>query len=173
MEALVVKICSRCKLSLPKSCFGLNRAKADGVTAYCKACTRARANAKYANNEEYREAKRAKTARHNRTVRQDPKVGDQHRLASKLWQSNNPGYGREAQARKKAYLKQRVPGWSEKKEIAKFYRSCPVGHEVDHIVPLIGDRYGVCGLHVLANLQYLTVKQNSEKSNKWCWEKQK
>ena len=58
----------------------------------------------------------------------------------------------------------RVPGWSETEAIAEFYRNCPDGYEVDHILPLQG--ITVSGLHVLGNLQYLPRSLNRAKRNK-------
>ena len=58
-----------------------------------------------------------------------------------------------------------TPIWAELVEISSYYNSCPEGYHVDHIIPLQGDL--VCGLHVLCNLQYLTVKDNIEKGNKF------
>ena len=49
----------------------------------------------------------------------------------------------------------------EKKEIGKFYKNCPQGYEVDHIIPISKG-----GKHCLNNLQYLTRAQNSRKHNK-------
>ena len=47
-------------------------------------------------------------------------------------------------------------------KINEIYRNCPVGHEVDHIVPLSRG-----GKHHEDNLQYLTVTENRSKGNRW------
>ena len=49
--------------------------------------------------------------------------------------------------------------------IKEFYIHCPIGYEVDHIVPLNGKN--VSGLHTITNLQYLKVSDNRRKSNKF------
>lgn len=56
--------------------------------------------------------------------------------------------------------------WEEKKLIGKFYRNCPDGYEVDHIIPLSKG-----GKHCLSNLQYLTKEENRKKSAKLIWTK--
>lgn len=58
-----------------------------------------------------------------------------------------------------------MPKWADAQAIENFYLKCPEGHHVDHIIPLAGTT--VCGLHVLGNLQYLPIKDNLIKSNKY------
>ena len=49
--------------------------------------------------------------------------------------------------------------------IKEFYSKCPIGYEVDHIIPLNGKT--ISGLHTITNLQYLPIKDNRSKSNKF------
>ena len=53
--------------------------------------------------------------------------------------------------------------YNDKKEIAEFYRNCPEGFHVDHIIPLNGKN--ISGLHTISNLQYLPATENLQKSN--------
>lgn len=55
---------------------------------------------------------------------------------------------------------------SEKQAIKALYNNCPENMVVDHILPLFGKT--ISGLHVLANLQYLTNQENSLKS--WAFD---
>lgn len=59
----------------------------------------------------------------------------------------------------------RTPIWSELDKIRLFYENRPEGMVVDHVIPLQGKT--VSGLHVIGNLQYLTVAQNRHKKNKY------
>jgi hypothetical protein len=65
----------------------------------------------------------------------------------------------------KAEKLKRMPPWANKEAIKQFYRNCPAGYHVDHIIPLRGRK--VSGLHVMENLQYLLAKENLSKGNKF------
>ena len=60
---------------------------------------------------------------------------------------------------------QKTPLWSDLTAITEFYKNCPAGYHVDHIIPLNGKN--VSGLHVVENLQYLPASENIAKSNKF------
>jgi len=65
--------------------------------------------------------------------------------------------------RKHRRTTQQTPKWANLEKIEEFYKNRPEGYHVDHIIPLNGAY--VSGLHVLENLQYLTIEENLKKSN--------
>lgn len=73
---------------------------------------------------------------------------------------------RKADAIKNHKLRKlRIPAWSEQEKIYEFYKNCPDGYHVDHVIPLLGQF--VSGLHVFGNLQYLPAAENIAKRNKY------
>lgn len=69
---------------------------------------------------------------------------------------------------RKLNIRERTPSWSQSNLILKFYKECPEGYHVDHNLPLQGKL--VSGLHVIENLQYLSIEENLKKSNKFIIE---
>jgi hypothetical protein len=92
----------------------------------------------------------------------------------KQYRKENLGYTNSIKKRYKLAKKKRTPAWLTKeqiKEIDSFYilaytktQETGIQHHVDHIIPLQGKN--VSGLHVPWNLQVLTAKENTKKSNK-------
>lgn len=82
----------------------------------------------------------------------------------KEYYENNKHRYRANCAKRKAAKLQQTPKWADLKAIAEFYKNCPEGYHVDHIIPLQGKN--VRGLHTLENLQYLPAVENQKKYNK-------
>lgn len=76
----------------------------------------------------------------------------------------NRNYYNYTNAKRYASKLKATPTWGQE-GIKDFYRNCPKGYHVDHIIPLRGEK--ICGLHVLNNLQYLPAKENMSKGNKY------
>lgn len=81
----------------------------------------------------------------------------------KAWElSNKPALNHRA-ALHRAKKRSATPSWANIAKIKEIYAGCPKGFHVDHIIPLNGKT--VTGLHVEANLQYLSACDNRIKSN--------
>lgn len=59
----------------------------------------------------------------------------------------------------------RIPPWQDKASLMAYYDATPQGMVVDHIIPL--NHPDVSGLHCIQNFQYLTIEDNSRKSNQF------
>jgi len=81
-----------------------------------------------------------------------------YRAASKRNRERHPDRKNADTRARRAAIVIRTPPWAEVKAMRQFYRNCPSGMSVDHVIPLRGRR--VSGLHVLDNLQYLTLQEN-------------
>lgn len=101
----------------------------------------------------------------NREYFQKDVVKQNNKIRQRKFYSDNAPLCRAISAKCRADRNLRIPAWSDLELIKQFYTHCPDGYEVDHIVPLLGEK--VSGLHVLCNLQYLTVAQNRAKHNKF------
>jgi hypothetical protein len=89
---------------------------------------------------------------------------EHHIEVKERWRKNNQKRVNSYKAKRRAAKLNQTPKWADLKAIEEFYKNCPNGMTVDHIIPLQGKN--VRGLHVLENLQYLTKSENSRKRNK-------
>lgn len=99
---------------------------------------------------------------------------DRMNATAKIYRSNNLKRHTARQSKRKASQLQRTPKWADLDAITSFFTACPKGLTVDHVIPLQGKL--VSGLHVLNNLQYLTMAENVSKNNKFDpenWEEPK
>ena len=81
----------------------------------------------------------------------------------KNYQENNLEIWKVYASLRRAKVKEALPKGEQLKNLYSFYKNCPQGYEVDHILPLNNKK--VCGLHCLDNLQYLKISENRSKSN--------
>lgn len=121
-----LRYCSRCTLVKENNEFYYNSNKSDGLSDYCKECSREARKTTYAKNPQ------------------------------KEIHANN--------IRRRRVHELQTPKWANIPAIIKFYNDRPLGMHVDHIYPLNSD--WVCGLHVVENMQYLTIEENLSKNNK-------
>lgn len=170
------KVCPDCKVNKPRSEY---YKKLDTVSYRCKPCTNAETKArkhlydtpehKAANLKITNAWRRDKVAtdpdwvarrRKIKQKRYDKVKASENARRRELYQ--DPDRRARILAHNKR-LKHCTPKWADPVLLRVMYVHCPKGFAVDHIIPLKGEL--VSGLHVPANLQYLTTEENSKKYN--------
>lgn len=149
-----MKTCSKCATEKALADFNKDRQTSDGHKTWCRECCTA-----------YRRDNPEKMKTFGRNWRAKNRLKYNKLLSD--WRKKNPWVDRELKAKRRASIRGQTPVWltkEQRKEIRDFYRHCPPGYEVDHIVPIQGKE--ASGLHVRWNLQYLTKTENLKKSNK-------
>lgn len=150
------KQCGKCLEIKSIEEFYVSISSKDGKQSICKQCSRESSLAYKAIHRKPRVIL-SEEERRSRKIRSD-----------KNWRKNNPG---RVNARRRNYENSKtkaMPSWlsnDQKDEIKRIYELVPIGHHVDHIVPLKGNN--VCGLHVPWNLRYLPALMNLKKGNKF------
>lgn len=186
-----LKTCADCKVEQAAVNYHRDKPRVDGLSPYCKSCTKTRASAQYFQNREKRRAERKTDYEKNKEtykararkwalenkekrreiskkyVKRNPETRYATQTANRL---ANPGlYAAHYKARQTR--KQRaMPVWANTDKISRIYKACAavtrvtgVMHHVDHFYPLKSDF--VCGLHNEFNLRIITASDNLSKSN--------
>ena len=179
-ERRTTKLCNECGEEKELSLFGNNHKSKDGYLNQCKVCCKLKRQALKEGNPEIYEnqLEASRKAKAN--------LSTEHKQASKkAWDEKNKE--RVVQYRKDNYdsvysrvkaVETRIQNlgievsWADKEKILDFYiesvrKTLETGemYEVDHIIPLNGDK--VSGLHVELNLQVILGTDNKKKHKKF------
>ena len=151
------------------------KANSDKTKAHSRAYREANLDKEKTRGKIYREANPNKINTYNKAWRKaNP---DKAKASTKAWQINNPDKLNAYAAKRRAIKLQCTPAWADLEAIKQVYADCEEINiaarlagctekfVVDHIIPLQGTN--VSGLHIAINLQIITQKENSEKSNKF------
>ena len=166
-----MKICRKCLKEKALESFCKDKSSFDGRASSCKECRaiyRKQYNKKEkANIDNYNKAyhKLNKESLNNKRKADRLKNPEKYKKRFSNWSKNNKHLVNERAARKRARIKQQTPVWANLKAIKDFYKKCPEGYHVDHIIPLKGKN--ITGLHIRDNLQYLTASANIRKGNSY------
>lgn len=176
-----MKLCTACRIEKATSEFYKHSGRKDGLTNWCKECSKAKVSAYAAENREtvreWNKASGAKFRANNREREAQRQRAYYHantpvrREAERKWRTANKPTHNKLQAARRARVLKATPNWANHKYIALFYEMARLESErlgvpvhVDHIVPLKSSR--VCGLHCEHNLQLLIAADNLTKSNR-------
>lgn len=179
------KVCRSCGCSLPLASFCKNKQTKDGLSCYCRECSRQKYQEFCSLNPEKIREVSAKTRE---------KTREKRNAYQRAWHARNKEKEREYRIRNKQSLleksaefyrlnkgrydsnasikrrKAQTPPWANQDEIKLIYqaardrsRSSGTPHEVDHIVPLLSKF--VCGLHCEDNLRVIPRTLNRYKAS--------
>lgn len=148
--------CSDCGEIKAASEFYKHPSVGDGHLLNCRECRNRSNRERYARRPETREA----------VKRSQAKISCEKRAEwSRTWKRRNMDTVRADTNARRRRMRRQCPSWADRKAIRAFYRNCPPGYEVDHVIPLRGRN--VSGLHLVENLQYLPALDNRRKGNEY------
>jgi hypothetical protein len=156
----MLKVCAKCGEAKALGSFYNNKRYMDGKSTYCKAC---HASSYYTKDHRRELSQRFRANNSGYHKEWNRANRDKRREYDKRWRSNNKDAVNAKNSSRFHRAKAQKPKWADMSKIREFYRNCPDGYHVDHIIPLRGET--VSGLHVEENLQYLPALDNIKKSN--------
>lgn len=180
-----MKVCTKCKELKPFSMFSKRSSSKDGLQQHCKACkliyqklnpNRKNVVDKYRNaNKELcnqRSMMSQSKKRHYYTQKSLEWVKnnrDRYLEIKRRFYANNSAKEIERVRRRQGRIRQGLNYMNpaEFAEVQGMYDFCKIfkGFEVDHVIPLNGK--SVSGLHVLKNLQVISISNNRSKGAKF------
>ena len=164
-------ICRDCLISKGSCEYYITNKSTGQLRSECKSCSKIRnlpsriKNRKKASDQKkiYRIENVEKIRESNRLYNINNR--DKIKIYQRKHLKENPEYYRNRSAQRRYKSTRATIYQHQKQEIRLFYKNCPLGYHVDHIIPLKGST--VSGLHCLENLQYLPSMENLKKGNKF------
>lgn len=169
-----MKHCARCDTDKAVAEFGKNAGRKDGLSVYCRACTKNYMAGKTYDKDRWASMREQESARNKdyRTRAADRLLPANRERAARR-RKERPDLVNAANKARKAAQRKAIPAWADRAQINTMYRKAKelsaafgVELQVDHVVPLRSKL--VCGLHTPANLQLLAQDLNHAKRN-WSW----
>lgn len=168
------KHCAKCATTKPVLDFGKNAGRPDGLSVYCRPCTKAYMAGKSYDKDRWAERQDAERQR-NRLYREAnaERLNANSRANKARIRKERPDIINARNKMRKAAQRQAIPAWADMAQVRLIYSKAKelsealgVELQVDHVVPLRSRL--VCGLHTPANLQLLAADLNHAKRN-WHW----
>lgn len=131
----------------------------DTSKGMCVDCERERSRIKSLGGYARNKAKNPEKLKHWYAERYEREKEVRKQRARDNYYKNQKAYNARASLRNKELRKRTL----DRDSVIKFYENRPKGMEVDHIIPI--NHPLVCGLHCVANFQYLDPEMNRKKSN--------
>lgn len=167
------KLCKRCACTKPLFEFGPNRGRADGVSVYCRPCTKSYMAGKSYDKDRWlalKEVEQARTARY-RALHRD-RLREKYRSDAARKRAENPAKIREYNIARKHGERRATPPWADHAAMSAVYQEARrlealdgVPRHVGHIIPLKHPL--VCGLHTHTNLRVVLATENMSKHNRF------
>lgn len=167
-----MKSCTQCGELKELTEFGKSKTCVDGTRSYCKTCHSGRKRDWRHRNKKHHNEKSKTWSEANPSKRKDTlrKSNEKRRVEGKAqaakrawWIANREKCIIALKARRES-IRVATPEWVNMVEIRGYYmKASSLRLTVDHIVPI--KNAGVCGLHVIWNLQMLSRSDNSRKGN--------
>ena len=168
------KICTSCGVDKPLAMYGKAKTCKDGHRNYCKGCHRVRKELWRSKNIEHCLAKNRKWCLDNpeKAKAAYKKSSDKRgasgkaQITKKQCRLKNPHLYRAIVNSRRRKVRLATPKWVDRETIKQIYLAAQKqGLTVDHIIPI--NHPDVCGLHVPNNMQLITLKENTMKSNRF------
>lgn len=165
-----MKFCNKCNIEKQFTEFYKHKSHNDGLCSFCKDCQKIIDAANYIKFKEKKTKRNAEYYQENKEyfnilnriwAIENPEA---IRKIQRKYQHNNQIYYNDKFRKRKEKQQLATPKWIDLNLLEQIYINCPIGFQVDHIIPLSNKI--MSGLNIPENLRYLPKKENQKKGNR-------